>query len=469
MSKTNSGHQITPRLPSRYEDLDESFRGKLLPNRALIELVQRGIASIKVSRGVRFVPVFGDSGSGKSSATLQLATHLDRVDVVKLSERALSDRDQLEREIFYDGMMPRINPVIAVVDQFEETATEKSAIPSNFVEKISLIDRENPPIQVIFLWLTTSRSFQSQLSDATSRNTRILLDRTFTITGPDRTEWPSIIADTFLFHNDGRDLADYQILDSDISDSAKTEVTLGTSITRIGELLAQNISRPMDLSQFRVVMLWPVTDGIRIETLNRFSFSRQGYRLNWAAFINHLNKNDRDQLPLGALNKARLYFDLRLVPIAAADLKIVCGRMDNPKFSVSKSSLKRFKSTHFYSMVSPDGQSETFTTLRERDSTRREQAEAWYAGVTTRPTEIGKSIADALILCGLQAGHERTYSSSNSNVRADVWVEQDSAPKTTIVELKAFSPANTRPSGISDAIRVTLTRHAQFAGFLARQ
>jgi hypothetical protein len=38
-----------------------------------------------------------------------------------------------------------------------------------------------------------------------------------------------------------------------------------------------------------------------------------------------------------------------------------------------------------------------------------------------------------------------------------------------IVELKAFSTDGTRPSSIKDSVRVTLKRHAQFAGFLARQ
>ena len=46
---------------------------------------------------------------------------------------------------------------------------------------------------------------------------------------------------------------------------------------------------------------------------------------------------------------------------------------------------------------------------------------------------------------------------------------QKTQPKKILIEIKAFSPSNTRPSDIADAIRITLTRHARFAGFIPRQ
>ena len=48
-------------------------------------------------------------------------------------------------------------------------------------------------------------------------------------------------------------------------------------------------------------------------------------------------------------------------------------------------------------------------------------------------------------------------------------IDRLSSQSTCIVELKAFSTEGTRPSTIKDAVRTTLRRHAQFAGFLARQ
>ena len=320
----------------------------------------------------------------------------------------------------------------------------------------------------MFLWLTTSRQFQKQLSDATSRNTRILAQSDFEIAGPDRHEWPDIIRETFSFHNDGHDLADFEILDTDVNTAASQTATIGGAIRTVGRSLAVHVQAPMDLSEFQVLMLWPVTDGLRIETLNRFASPRQGYRINWGSFVSQLNPRDKKELPLSELNKARLYFDVRLVPIAAADLQQICGGINNPTFKLSKSYLDRFANTHFFNMVSKPDRNATFVTLRERDSQRRIAAESWYDTVTGQPVKIGKSISDALLAKGLVAGYERTFDAGFKRVRADAWVERDASPSTTIVELKAFSPANTRPSDIADAIRVTLTRHAQFAGFLKR-
>lgn len=457
-----------PKLPSRYEDLDEEFRGRLRPNKALNTLVKAAFSSMAVEGGIRFAPIFGESGSGKSSATIQLGTHLPAYEVKVLSSTALENSAALEAEISDNPYNPTGRPLIAVVDQFEEAAEEKTGIPSNFIEKVSILDRSYRGRKVLFLWLTTSRQFQKQLSDATSRNTRILAQSDFEIAGPDRHEWPDIIRETFSFHNDGHDLADFEILDTDVNTAASQTATIGGAIRTVGRSLAVHVQAPMDLSEFQVLMLWPVTDGLRIETLNRFASPRQGYRINWGSFVSQLNPRDKKELPLSELNKARLYFDVRLVPIAAADLQQICGGINNLTFKLSKSYLDRFANTHFFNMVSKPDRNATFVTLRERDSQRRIAAESWYDTVTGQPVKIGKSISDALLAKGLVAGYERTFDAGFKRVRADAWVERDASPSTTIVELKAFSPANTRPSDIADAIRVTLTRHAQFAGFLKR-
>ena len=303
---------------------------------------------MKVEGGVRFAPIFGESGSGKSSATIQLGTHLPAYEVKVLSAAALESTDALNAEISDHRYDPSGKPLIAVIDQFEETAAEKAAIPSNFVEKVALLDRSHKGRPVLFLWLTTSRAFQEQLSAATSRNTRILVQGDFEVQGPARAEWPDIIKETFSFHNNEKDLADFEILDSDVKFIANEATTLGSAIGQVGRQLARYLAEPLDLSEFQVVMLWPVTDGLRIETLNRFASPRQGYRINWSTFVSQLNPRDRAELPLSELNKARLYFDVRLVPIAAADLQRVCGGIDNPSFKLSKSYLDRFASTHFF-------------------------------------------------------------------------------------------------------------------------
>ena len=457
-----------PRLPSRYEYLDEEFRGRLRPNKALNGLVKAAFASMTIEGGVRFAPIYGQSGSGKSSATIQLGTHLPSYEVKVLTSQALESSVALEDEIADDPYRPTGRPLIAVVDQFEEAAEEKVGIPSNFIEKVPILDRTFKGRKVLFLWLTTSKQFQKQLSDATTRNTRILAQSDFEISGPSREEWPEIIRETFSFHNDGRDLADFEILDIDVDNSANVSPTLGGAIRTIGLSLSLHLQSPMDLSEFQVLMLWPVTDGLRIETMNRFASPRQGYRINWGTFVSQLNPRDRVQLPLSELNKARLYFDVRLVPIAAADLQQVCGGIINPNFKLAKSYLDRFARTHFFTMVSKPDRTATFSTLRERDSQRRIDAETWYDTVTGQSVQIGSSISKALIARGLSAGYERTFDAGFKRVRADAWIERESSPKTKLVELKAFSPANTRPSDIADAIRVTLTRHAQFAGFLRR-
>ncbi|MBU2698088.1 ATP-binding protein [Pimelobacter sp. 30-1] len=464
---------MTVRLPSRYEDLDPAFRGRLRPNRPLVELVQRARSAMAISGGIRFLPIYGRSGSGKSSAARELATHLPETKVLELSRAAVVSEATLLQEI-RDARGRRDQPelIIAVVDQYEENVAERSAVPSQFVERLSLLDRgELKDLPVLFLWLTTSTDFQTDLAAATSRNERILLQSDFELTGPADSEWAEIVEETFAFHNQEQPLADFEVLRENIETVADGSPTLGATIERVGDILSQRVSRLQDLSQYQVVMLWPVTDGLRITRVAGFTNARDGYKLDWNAFYRELNEDDRRTLPLSELNRARLYFDVRLVPIAAADLHKLCRNLDDPDFEPSQSYLDRFEKSHFYSIVNEVWNPSVYSPLRERESSRADDARAWYdGGVTDKPTQLGRRIAKCLQMLGVNAEHERTIRSPYSTVRADVAVDRPGSQQTTcIVELKAFNTEGTRPSSIKDAIRTTLKRHAQFAGFLARQ
>ena len=81
---------------------------------------------------------------------------------------------------------------------------------------------------------------------------------------PDKASWPEIVQETFAFHNQGQHFADFEVLNSDIDDIADNAATLGRAIEEVGERLAAYTTEAQDMSQFQVVMLWPVTDGLRI-------------------------------------------------------------------------------------------------------------------------------------------------------------------------------------------------------------
>jgi len=426
-----------------------------------------------ISGGIRFLPIYGRSGSGKSSAARELATHLPESKVVELSRSAILSESTLLQEL-RDAYGRRNHPslLIAVVDQYEEAVAEKSAVPTQFVERLSLLDRGDlRTIPVLFLWLTTSREFQADLAAATSRNERILLAGDFELHGPDQADWAEIVEETFSFHNQEQPLADFEVLRGNIEDVADASPTLGSTIEAVGELLADQMSQLQDLSKYQVVMLWPVTDGLRITRVAGFTNARDGYKLDWNAFYRELNEDDRKTLPLSELNRARLYFDVRLVPIAAADLHPLCRNLDDADFEPSQSYLDRFAKSHFASIVRESWDPSNYSPMRERDSDRAEKARAWYeSGITDQPTALGRRIAKCLTLIGIPADHERTIKSVHASVRADVAVDRATSQQSTcIVELKAFSTEGTRPSSIKDSVRVTLKRHAQLAGFLARQ
>ncbi|WP_248763885.1 AAA family ATPase [Pseudarthrobacter sp. SSS035] len=464
---------MTMRLPSRYEDLDPAFRGRLEPNPHLIDLVQRGLKSMQMSGGIKFLPIYGPSGSGKSSAARELQTHLPDIKVIELSRAAISSESSLVAEInAAKGRRKQPNLIVAVIDQYEENVATRSDVPTQFVERLSLLDRGDLRREpVLFIWLTTSQEFQSELAEATSRNTRILLSGDFRLDGPPRAEWSRLVEETFEFHNADQPLADFEVLRTDIDEVADKAETIGQCIEGVADLLMSSVSGLQDLSKYQVIMLWPVTDGRRIALINGFSNPRDGYKLDWGAFYRELNDLDRRTLPLSQLNRARLYFDVRLIPIAAADLHKLCHDLTSDSAKLHKSYLDRFSKSHFASIVSEAWDPTAYSTMREREtSNRANEARDWYSTVTTSPTAIGKRIARVFQELGYEAKHEKDVVSKHSTVRADVFLERpNSQQNSVIVELKAFAPSNTMPSTIKDAIKTTLKRHAQFGGFLGRQ
>lgn len=459
------------RLPSRYEDLDTAFRGRLKPNQPLLSLVKRAFSAMEISGGIRFLPVFGSSGSGKTCAALEIGTHLPDLYVEQLPRAAIENPASLEAALAEMHKHARGRRLIAVIDQYEEVAAQRTAVPSAFVEALSLLDRnQGNKNHILFLWLTTSKEFQKSLAAATSRNKRILVSSDFVLAGLSKEEWPPIIEETFQFHNQERTLSDYEILDRDLDEISRDEPTIGSAIEATGTRLARYSTSLHDLSTYQVVMLWPVTDGLRISRVQQFTDPRQGYKLDWNAWYRQLNADDQQQLPVREYNRARLYFDMRLVPIAAADLFPLCRELNDDNFKLGKSYLERFEDTHFFSIVSGKWNPDAFAPLRERESKRANEAREWYEKVTNQPTQLGRRIAKCLTQLGLSASYEQTVSSRHGKVRADVLIDRAPvSPPNILVEMKAFSPENTMPSTICQAVATTLRRHAQFAGFLQRQ
>ncbi|MEU7902172.1 hypothetical protein [Actinoplanes sp. NPDC049118] len=359
--------------------------------------------------------------------------------------------------------------VVAVVDQYEEKVAQQSALPSQFVERLSLLDRGAlRTIPVLFLWLTTSREFQEDLATATSRNERILVRKDFELVGPQPDEWAEIVEDTFAFHNQNQPLADFEVLRGDIEQVVDASATIGQTIENVGIRLSRFTSSLHDLSQYQVIMLWPVTDGLRITRVTGFTNARDGYRIDWNAFYRELSEDDKaNRDTLAAYNRARLYFDMRLVPIAAADLSPLCQNLDNDDPTLSKSYLDRFQRTHLVSLISESWDPRNYSPLKERESKRAALAREWYAGVTTNPVGLGKRLSLILSALGWSSTHEGRINSKYRNVRTDVLVERpESQQSKVLVELKAFSTDGTRPSSIRDAVRGTLRKYAQFAGFI---
>lgn len=458
-------------LPSRYEDLDEAYRGRLVPNTVLLTLINQASKSMAISGGIRFLPVYGESGAGKTSAVREVSTHIPGTYTFLLQREEIENKDMLLERIKIEKLYNLDKMLIAVIDQYEEGVVGRETIPTQFVEYLSLLDRgEFRTIPIVFIWLTTNKDFLELLVRATSRNRRILLNNNFTIEGPKKEEWPLIIEETFSFHNSQKTLADFGVLDDDLRNASIEFNTIGAAIEHIGYKLASNLEDIDNLSEYQIVLMWPVADSTRSQRVLQFCKPREGYKLNWEAWCRELNEDDRAQLPLREFNRARLYFDLRVIPVRVADLHRLCVNLENDSVILPMSSLTRFKETHFYLVISDSWETYNFSPLRERESQRATDARIWYASVTENPVGLSKRIARILNECGLSATYEQEIKTEFSTVKADVFVKKQGVQKNKlIIELKAYSSENTKPSSIKDAIKVTLRRHAQLAGFLQRQ
>lgn len=458
-------------LPARYEDLDEAFRGRLIPNRELISQINRAYRSMSISGGIRFLPIYGESGVGKSCATRELGTHMPDVCAFALSREEIEGSPALLQRVRRERQLSEKRLLVAIVDQYEENVEGKEKIPTQFVEHLSLLDRaELAGELIVFIWLTTSRDFQQQLVGATNRNRRLLAAENFEVAGPDKEEWPQIVEETFSFHNSETPLADFGVIEDDIRQIARSADTLGRTILSVGDALAEHIEPLQNLSEYQVILLWPVADSTRSQRVAQFTRARAGYRLNWDAWHTELNDDDRRTLPLREFNRTRLYFDFRLIPIRAADLHKLCLDLENDDRQLAAANLERFRNTHFFHLVSGNWNSYDYAPMRERESKRADDAKVWYESITTSPTLIGRRLAKILRSLNLNAKHEVPIRTEYGSVRADVFVEAaHEGEKRRIIELKVFASENTMPSSIKDQIKTTLRRHAQLAGFLPRQ
>ena len=279
------------RLPSRYEDLDTAYRGRLIPDQALLELVNRAKKSIDISGGIRFLPIWGQSGAGKSCAAIEIGTHIPLVHTLVLTRDEIESKSLLLDRILLEKKKAHGKFLVVIIDQFEEKVIGKERIPTQFVEHISLLDRaELRDYPTLFIWLTTDKSFQKQLQDATSRNRRILLESDFEVTGPEKSIWPTIIKQTFSFHNAEKALADYGIIDEDIKNIAEDSTTLGAANEQVGNLLLKEEPDMQNLSKYQVILTWPVADGLRNTRVMQFANPRDGYAHMRAFFMSCAEK-----------------------------------------------------------------------------------------------------------------------------------------------------------------------------------
>lgn len=458
------------KLPSRYEQIEQGFRGRLRPNKSLIDKAQKALKSCKIQGGIRFLPVFGRSGGGKTSAALELGTHLPDVGVILLDASEITNRDRIRDRVFRFKKLNKNKFPVFVIDQYEEEVAQKENIPTQFIEAISILDRgELKETPALFLWLTTSEAFRNSLADAARRNERLLLDGNFELLGPNRDDWPSIIEELFEFHNPGEQLADYQVLESELERLAVDSHTIGHAIGEVANELSDHIESLHDLSKYCVYMIWPVSDGTRLQRIQQFTEPRQGYKLNWNAWYRQM-AGVLKSAPLNELNKARLYFDLRIIPIQVADLHMLFRNLDDEAPELGGSYLEQFKRTHLFSILAGGWKPESYTPMRERpESKRAEDARAWYLENTQFPTKIGRRLAHVLRKSGFVAQHEQDIETPFSRVRADVLVRgRQTAPENVIIELKAFAPEGTMPSTICEQARITMRRHAELLGLLKK-
>ncbi len=463
---------MPPLLPSRWEDLQPEFRPNLRPDPALLELVKRQHASMQVTKGIRFLPIYGESGAGKTCAAMQLATHLPSVNVQLLDRSLIDSEDPQALVKFIESTNHLFSPLelaIYVVDQYEESVAQKGNIPTRFVERLSALDRSGaPPKPILFLWLTTSAAFRDELVAATSRNQRILAKRDFSITGPPRPDWSNIISSTFEFHNGGKILADCQIMPADLARECDEATTIGDAIKRIGDRLSDQLPRLGDISDYRLIQVWPVADGQSIERVQHFANPVPGYTLNWSAFEQRLVEEDRNSDTLAGLNKARLYFDMRVVPLPISYLQPICRSLDDPAYVVPKTSTDRWQTVHLHRLVAGTWADTAFGPLKERDA-EKTAVNRWYADIPAQQALVCQRLAALYSQLGFTADAQREIKTASSRVLADVGVDRPtSAERTSLLELKVFAANRITPATVRDQIKSTLRKYAVLAGFIPR-
>ena len=78
---------------------------------------------------------------------------------------------------------------------------------------------------------------------------------------------------------------------------ATTYRTIGAVIEKVGIQLAEHVENLQNLSDYQVVLMWPVADSFRNQRVMQFAKPRQGYKLNWEAWMGELNEDDRNHPP----------------------------------------------------------------------------------------------------------------------------------------------------------------------------
>ena len=124
----------------------------------------------------------------------------------------------------------------------------------------------------------------------------------------------------------------------------------------------------------------------------------------------------------------------------------------------------------FFHVVSGDWNEYDYNPVRERESNRAAEASEWYKTVTEKPVLLGKRLCYVLSQCGLASKYEYPIQTEFGSVRTDIFTGREKVDdKKLLIELKVFSSENTMPSSIKDAIKTTMRKYAQLAGFLNRQ
>jgi hypothetical protein len=134
----------------------------------------------------------------------------------------------------------------------------------------------------------------------------------------------------------------------------------------VGRKLAELIPSIQNLSDYRVILVWPVADGTRMQRVLQFTRPRDGYMLNWDAWLREFNETDKTALPMREYNRARLYFDMRLIPLRVAEIHKLCFDLERDDITLGKTYLDWFSKTHLFHITSGSWDSYEYSPVRER-------------------------------------------------------------------------------------------------------